>query len=231
MEVAMGKENFCSAILQWRSLTACPLLAAALACHVEAADAEENTTPIASWHYRDYLLNNAPPSFATRNSTGVMTQIGVAELLQQRNIDANSNIRKLVLSAGFDNRADWESFRYGVGLFAPLPESGQFHFNLYVRPNAPRPGYRWQLQATGLPVSADAGPQRWSVGGFVDYGRGRDGLRSRIGVAPQLILHLSPLLHMPGEAQASVQYAYWRSAFDNDAPTCRAMQMALRWQF
>jgi len=229
----MGSNGIFNAVSQWRLLTTCPLLAAALACHLESAEASTSdaTISLANWRYRDYLLYSAPPSFASFNNVGASTQISVGELLRRRNMDPDDTGRKVLLSAGFDNRTDWESFRYGVGLFSNLPESGQFHFNLYVRPNAQRPGFRWQLQPTGLPIAANAGHQNWSIGGFVDYGRGRQGLHERIGVSPQLILNLSPLLHMPGDAQASIQYAYWRSAVDNDAPQNRAVQMALRWRF
>jgi hypothetical protein len=226
-----------NAILQWRFFTACPLLVAALTCHAKTPDAADEIDPVKSsptlpeWHYRDYLLYNAPPSTTGFSNIGATAQISIGELLRRRDIGIGDNARRLLLSASFDNRADWESIRYGLGLFTNLPESGQFHFNLYVRPNAQRPGFRWRLQPTGLPIAASAGHQIWSIGGFVDYARGRAGVRERIGVAPQLILNLSPLFHVPGDAQASVQYAYWRSALDNDAPQNLALQMALRWRF
>lgn len=234
----MVSDEIRNAILQWRFFTACPLLVAALTCNAKSPDATDDIDPVKSnptlpdWHYRDYLLYNAPPSAAAfSNIGGATAQISIGELLRRRNIDPGDNARRLLLSASFDNRADWESIRYGLGLFTNLPESGQFHFNLYVRPNAQRPGFRWRLQPTGLPIATSAGHQIWSIGGFVDYGRGRDGLRDHIGVAPQLILNLSSLLRMPGDAQASVQYAYWRSTVDNDAPQNLALQMALRWRF
>jgi hypothetical protein len=237
MEAAMVSDEICSAILQWRFFTACPLLLAALTCNAKSPDAtDESATggsaPASSnWHYRDYLLYNAPPSATAFNNMSPVAQISIAEFRSHPNVDSGESTRKLLLSAGFDNRADWESIRYGLGLFANLPEEGQFHFNLYVRPNAQRPGFRWRLQPTGLPITADSGHQNWSIGGFVDYGRGRDGFHDRISVAPQLILNLSPLFHLPGDAQASVQYAYWRSTMDNDAPQNLALQMALRWRF
>ncbi len=226
-----------NAILQWRFFTACPLLVAALTCNAKSPDATDDanaagtiaTSP--NWNYRDYLLYNAPPSAAAFNAMAPVAQISIGEFLRQRSIKSDETTRKLLLSAGFDNRADWESIRYGLGLFANLPASGQFHFNLYLRPNAQRPGFRWQLQPTGLPIATDTGHQSWSIGGFVDYSRGREGLHDRVSVAPQLILNLSSLLHLSGDAQASVQYAYWRSAMDNDAPQNLALQMALRWRF
>lgn len=233
----MARDEIRNAILQWRLFTACPLLAAALACHAksaeaaDAADTIEANAMIPNWHYRNYLLYSAPPTPATFSNMGATPQITIGEFLHRDSIDSGETTRKLLLSAGFDNRADWESIRYGLGLFANLPESGQFHFNLYVRPNSQRPGYRWQLQPTGLPITPSTGHQNWSVGGFVDYGRGHEGVRDRIGVSPQLILNLSSLLRLPGDAQASVQYAYWRSTMDNDAPQNRALQMALRWRF
>lgn len=232
----MVSEEFRNAILQWRFFTACPLLVAALTCNAKSPDGNDDAGSPASpsssnWHYRDYLAYNALPSNATFNSMGPVAQISIGDLLKRQDVDSDSSSRRLLLSAGFDNREDWESIRYGLGLFANLPEAGQFHFNLYVRPNAQRPGYRWQLQPTGLPLAADPGHQIWSIGGFVDYGRGREGLRDRISVAPQLIINLSSLLHLTGDAQASIQYAYWRSSIDNDAPQSLAMQMALRWRF
>jgi len=226
-----------NAILQWRFFTACPLLAAALTCNAKSPEiaAGSNTDVITTsspgWNYRDYLLYNAPPSATAFSRQSRTAQISIVELLHRQNIDSGEATRKLLLSASFDDRAEWESIRYGLGLFGNLPESGQFHFNLYVRPNAQRPGYRWQLQPTGLPIATNPGHQNWSIGGFVDYSRGHDGARNRISVAPQLILNLSPLLHLPGNAQASVQYAYWRSTMDNDAPQNLAWQMALRWRF
>jgi hypothetical protein len=237
METAMVSDEIRNAILQWRFFTACPLLVAALTCHAKSPDetdranASKANATIPNWHYRDYLLYSAPPSAISFNGPGVTTQISIGELLQNHHIDSANGARKLLLSANFDRRADWESIRYGLGLFANLPESGQFHFNLYVRNNAQRPGYRWQLQPTGLPIATSTGHQNWSVGGFVDYSRGRAGLHDRIGVSPQLILNLSPLLHLPGDAQASIQYAYWRNTLDNYAPQNRALQMALRWKF
>lgn len=233
----MVGEEIRNAILQWRFFTACPLLVAALACSAKSPDAvEEGNASEAnpaqpSWQYRDYLIYNAPPSAAAFSNLSPSAQISIAEFLRRQDVGAGEATRKLLLSASFDNRADWESIRYGLGIFANLPEAGQFHFNLYVRPNAQRPGYRWQLQPTGLPIASDPGHQRWSIGGFVDYSRGHDRTHSRISVAPQLILNLGPLLHLPGDAQASVQYAYWRSTMDNDAPQNLALQMALRWRF
>ncbi len=226
-----------NAILQWRFFTACPLLVAALTCNARSPDEAEDaniveTKPssLPNWHYRDYLLYNALPSAALFGTPGPIAQISIGEFLRRQNADAGET-RKILLSASFDTRADWESIRYGLGVFANLPEAGQFHFNLYVRPNAQRPGYRWRLQPTGLPIAANAGHQNWSIGGFVDYARGRDGLRNRIGVAPQLILNLSPLLNIPGDAQCSVQYAYWRNSLDEGAPQKLALQLALRWRF
>lgn len=219
------------AIAQWRSLATCPLLAAILTCSSECAHADDDSAFTPRWNYRDYLLYSAPPSPATFSRTTSVTQISVAALLEQGNIDSGRTAKNLLLSAGFDARAEWESIRYGLGFFTNLPEAGQFHFNLYVRPNAQRPGYRWQLQPTGFPIAADAGHQTWSIGGFVDYGRSSHGQSARVGVAPQVILNLSPTLHLPGDAQASIQYAYWRSTLDNDAPQNRALQMALRWRF
>lgn len=233
----MVSDEIRNAILQWRFFTACPLLVAALTCHAKSSEtandvsAAEATSASPSWHYRDYLLYNAPPSITTFSGLSPGEQISIAEFLQRPSTGSDAAARKLLLSASFDTKADWESIRYGLGLFANLPESGQFHFNLYVRPNAQRPGYRWQLQPTGLPITTEPGHQNWSVGGFVDYSRGHYGVRSRISVAPQLILNLSPLLHLPGDAQASIQYAYWRSTIDNDAPQNLALQMALRWRF
>lgn len=233
----MVSDEFRNAILHWRFLTACPLLAAALACNAKSPEsADDNSAADASsaqpsWRYSDYLLYNAPPSVTAFGNLSPSAQISIAEFLQRQNVDSGETTRKLLLSASFDNRADWESIRYGLGIFANLPEAGQFHFNLYVRPNAQRPGYRWQLQPTGLPIATETGRQNWSIGGFVDYSRGRDGVHSKVSVAPQLILNLSPLLHMPGDAQASVQYAYWRSTMDNDAPQNLALQMAFRWRF
>lgn len=232
----MAGDEIRNAILQWRFFTACPLLVAALTCNAKSPEGDDGNTVAAnstqpSWQYRDYLLYNAPPSAAAFNNLSPSAQISIAEFLRRQNVDSGETTRKVLLSASFDNRADWESIRYGLGIFANLPEAGQFHFNLYVRPNAQRPGYRWQLQPTGLPINSDAGQQNWSIGGFVDYARGNAAVHSRISVAPQLILNLSPLFHLPGDAQASVQYAYWRSTMDNDAPQNLALQMALRWRF
>jgi nucleoside-specific outer membrane channel protein Tsx len=214
---------------QWRRLAACPLLAATLACNARCADAAEGDAPATAWRYRDYLLYSAQPSPATFGNTAANPQVSIGDLLQRRDASFGA-APHLLLSAGFDDRADWESIRYGLGLFANLPESGQFHLNLYVRPNAQRPGLRWQLQPTGLPLVTSASHQNWSVGGFLDYGRGRGGL-SNVGFAPQLTLNLRRLLHLQGDAQASVQYAYWRSDLDDDRPRDRALQAALNWQF
>lgn len=227
----MGSDDIRYAITQWRSLAACPLLAALLTCSAECAYADDDTVVTPRWNYRDYLLYSAPLSPTTFSRTPSMTQISVAELLEHSTFDSSGAPKNLLLSAGFDTRAEWESIRYGLGFFTNLPEAGQFHFNLYVRPNAKRPGYRWQLQPTGFPVAADAVHQSWSIGGYVDYGRASRGQSARVGVAPQLIVNLSPALHLPGEAQASFQYAYWRSTLDNEVPQNRALQMALRWRF
>ncbi|PTU29047.1 hypothetical protein [Stenotrophobium rhamnosiphilum] len=218
-------------VAQWRSLATYPLLVAALTCSAKCAHAADNSTATPRWNYRDYLLYSAPPSPAMFGHPQNMTQISIGQILQQRNINSGGAARNLLLSAGFDTRADWESIRYGLGFFTNLPEAGQFHFNLYVRANAKRPGFRWQLQPTGLPIVSESGHQNWSVGGYVDYSRAQRGQSTRVGVAPQLILNLSPTLHVPGDAQASIQYAYWRSTLDDDAPQGRALQMALRWRF
>lgn len=227
----MGSDDIRFAITQWRSLATCPLLIAFLTCSSECAHADDDIVITPRWNYRDYLLYSAPPSPAIFKPVTGMTQISVGAFLKQGNINSAAAAQNLLLSAGFDTRADWESIRYGLGFFTNLPEAGQFHFNLYVRPNAQRPGYRWQLQSTGFPIVAEAAHQIWSIGGYVDYGRASHGQSARVGVAPQLILNLSPALHLPGDAQASLQYAYWRTTLDNEVPQNRALQMALRWRF
>lgn len=231
----MVSEEIRNAIPPWRFFTACPLLAAVLICSAESADAADAGTPNTEWDYRSYLRYSAAVAPASFNSVAIATQISVATLLRQRGADPGD--QRLILSASFDDNTAWESLRYGVGLCANLPEAGQVHFNLYVRPNATRPGLRWQLQPAGLPIITDDSRPTWSIGGFVDYSRSHDEAgqhnHNRLGIAPQLILNLGPLLHVPGDAQASFQYAYWRSEAQADAalPQSRAMQMALRWRF
>lgn len=217
----------------WRALAGYPLVAVALGCCAQSARADDAAPETSRWQYRDYLLYSARPSLNTFNPTLHAAQINVGDFLQTKNLGVSSAADHLSLSASFDTRADWESIRYGLGVFTNLPQSGQFHFNLYVRPNAKRPGFRYQLQTSELLIATNSGHQNWSIGGFVDYGRGgrHEDQHTRIGVAPQLLLNLSPLFKLPGDAQASVQYAYWRSAMDDDAPQNRALQMALRWRF
>jgi len=227
----MIRSEFRMFVAPWRSIAGYPLIAVVMTCCAQSACADDNGSELAPWRYRDYLLYSAPPSLSAFRPIIEITPVKVGDFLHRRNIDSGSASSHLLLSAGFDTRADWESIRYGLGVCADLPESGQFHFNLYVRPNAQRPGLRWQLQPTGLPIVTSAGHQNWSIGGFVDYSRAHDDQRGRVGIAPQLILNLSPLLQLPGDAQASVQYAYWRSTLDTDAAQNRALQLALRWKF
>ena len=194
--------------------------------------AADESVPASDWRYHDYLrYSAAPSSTAFSNVLIAGPQISLTDLLphQARMPEAHRN---LMLSASFDTRADWESIRYGLGVFANLPDEGQFHFNLYVRPNAQRPGLRWQLQPDGLPMTGNATRHLWSIGGFLDYGRGRAGLHSSIGFAPQLIVNLGPVLGLPGDAQASFQYAYWRSDTGADPfEARRAIQATLAWRF
>ena len=226
----MGRDRIEVVDARWRSCAAWALFVA-LACITPCTHAADGDTPATSWRYRDYLLySGAQPAPIFDSGLLAGPQISIAELLRQNDRSFGA-MHNLILSAGFDNRADWESIRYGVGLFACLPESGQFHFNLYVRPNAQRPGLRWQLQPTGLPTVNDSGHRLWSIGGFLDYGRGRAGLHSSIGFAPQLIVNLGTLLQWPGDAQASLQYAYWRSDLGDDRTSRRALQAALIWHF
>lgn len=215
----------------WHWSVACSLLACVCIGNAASALAADGDAPIAAWQYRDYLRFSSTQPLSVTDSTWLAsTNINIGGLLHPQDL-RDSVSRKLVFSAAFDNRAAWESIRYGLGMFADLPDAGQLHFNLYVRPHAQQPGLRWQLQPDGLPFASDAKRRLWSVGGFLDYGRDRRGLHSSIGFAPQLIVNLSPLLHLPGDAKASLQYAYWRSDAADTPDSGRALQATLTWGF
>ncbi|TXI02508.1 MAG: hypothetical protein E6Q76_15305, partial [Rhizobium sp.] len=69
----MVSDEIRNAILQWRFITACPLLVAALTCSAKSSDSNDDAgmsstpSPSASWHYRDYLLYNALPTATMSN--------------------------------------------------------------------------------------------------------------------------------------------------------------------
>jgi hypothetical protein len=120
------------------------------------------------------------------------------------------------------------TLRQGAALDLALPDVGSLHLNLFAK-RKPR---HWALN----PDAQAEGPQRaWSLGASVEMVKvGEPGERHAqrsLSIAPQLVLDLDRLLGAPGQLDATVQYAHWRSPDDDRAYGGPVAQATIRWKF